>query len=522
MPMSMNAANMTTNWGENIQGAEQATLSDFASQLEAHVSLDGTKIEKKDVDIREEAEILLSLLSAIPPTQSQSIDDDEYAYSSDYQDLIRRDPSFSFTIPLMSLEECCSKRQDSTAQESSDGSTTTEDSTVLPVATLAPAVLLGRQLVGNGSSVEADKYGETMARNMAESFQKAVEWRIQVWIRSLSSILVKREKALTEAHASDDIIHELLDTPEAQVLLCLQKAASDISVVDTKTNLRVLFQRINRSQEHGLQGGCSSLKKRKLEDLDSLQTESEYRYSVAHMLSFESTINLKTPAGYTEVTIEAPGIIEGSFLSSDSGEDTLTRISVEVDTNVIAMAIERSSRVVARTATHAVIPTTEEESEDEEEENYPKEQTEELAPSPTLNAQTGPYDEATKAVLVTPHKTTSSTMYEVNDVSAPSLPDDLNNVAKEVVRMVSPQPRTPEYLSFNFTPRTPHTTRDKTDAEDMLNLVSPPPPAPVVSPPTPSSSKTSSEDEGSPSISARKSPSLPALLQVASAAMEAC
>jgi hypothetical protein len=319
-----------------------------------------------------------------------------------------------------------------------------------------------------------------------------------------------------EAHASDDIIQELLDTAEARVLLFLQKAASEINVVDTKTTLRVLSQRIN--SEHGQQNGSPPLKRRKMEDLSSssLLTESEYKYTVGHVLSFESTINLKTPAGYTEVRMEAPGFIEGTFRSSDSGEDTLTDISVEVDTNVLAKAMEKSSRIVARTATHAVMPLDDEESEDEEEEQeiFSKEQTKAFAPSPTL--QTGlEDDEATKAVLVTPHKSASPAPCQVSDGNVPMVPNDLDNVAEEVVRMVSPQPRSPDYMSFNFTPRTPQTT-SKASAQP-INLVSPPP-----APPSSASSKTSSEDEASPPLVARKSPSLPALLQVASAAMKAC
>ena len=523
IPVSMEEAHMTTNWGENVPGAEQLALSDFAAQLEAHVALDNSK-DTKTENIREEAEILLSLLSAKPPSQSPSIDEDDDTYFPEYQeDLIRRDPSFSFTCPLLSLENSSDSQPDCIAtQGSSDGSTTTEDS--LPSSkdtTSVPALLLGRQLLGDGSPEETDKTRETIARNIALSFHKAVEWRIQTWIHSLARILVQREKSLEEAHASDDIIRELLDTAEARVVLCLQKAASEIKILDAKVSFRVLSQRINSSQEWSPQGGPPPLKKCKVDDVASLQIESsEYRYTVAHVLTFEATMHLKTPAGYTEVTVEAPGIIEGSFLSSDLGEDILTGISVEIDTNVVAKAIERSSRIVARTATHAVIPTNEEEFEDEEEEDSPQEETEELAPSLTIDSQTNSEDEATEAALVTPRKTASPTMYEVSD-RFPMLPDDLDSEAKDVIRMVSPQPRSPDYMSFNFTPRTPQTTSDKSDGP--LNLVSPPPPphSNLVSPPTPSS-KSSSEDEKSPLLSARKSPSLPALLQAASAAMKTC
>lgn len=524
MPTSIDTTNMTTNWGDTIQGAEQAALSDFAAQLEAHIALDdNSNEEKKPEDIREEAEILLSLLSAKPP--SQSIDEDDYTYTPEYQDLIQRDPSFSFSCPLMSLEQqlhCSDTNHQDSPSERSDGSTTTEEGSLLSSTdtTLAPALLLARQkVVGDAlSSVEAsNKTGDTVARNIAYSFLKAVEWRIQTWIHMLSSIIVKREEALVEAHASDDIIQELLDTAEARVLLFLQKAASEIKLMDTKTTLRVLSQRIN--SEHGQQNGSPPLKKRKMEELSSssLLTESEYKYTVGHVLTFESTINLKTPAGYTEVRMEAPGFIQGTFRSSDSGEDTLTDISVEVDTNVLAKAMEKSSRIVARTATHAVMPLDDGESEDEEEEEqviFSKEQTKAFAPSPTL--QTGlEDDEATKAVLVTPHKSALPMPYQVSDGNVPMVPNDFDNVAEEVVRMVSPQPRSPEFMSLNFTPHTPQTTT-KTSAEPV-NLVSPPP-----APHSSASSKTSSEDEASPSLAARKSPSLPALLQVASAAMKAC
>jgi hypothetical protein len=513
-PMSTSLeTNMTTtsNWSENIQGAEQMALSEFAAQLEAHVALDNAQQPPKKEDIREEAEILLSLLSAAT-SQNASVDEGDCHFGTEYQegeDLIRRAPSFSFTCPVMSLSVDSHQDADKTHESSSD-TTTAQSFGSDSIATKSmPAILMGRKLKGDGSK-DTDKFGDTVARNIADSFRKAVEWRIQTWIHSLSTTLVQREKSLVEAHASDDIIRELLDTPEARVLLYLQKAASAIEVVSTKTRLNVRPQRINRNQES--RRVPPPLKKRKMTELTTLQTESEYKYTVAHVLSFEATLNLKTPAGYTEVTIEAPGFIEGAFLTSDTGEDILTGISVEVDTFVVAKAIERSSRIVARTATHAVIPTNEEESEDEEEDAYEEAQTQELAPSPTLHAQTSPTqdEEAMKAVLVTPHKTASSTLYDVRDGS-PLLPDDLDNVANDVIRMVSPQPRSPEFMSFKFTPRTPRRAH-KTEA--FPSLVSPPPPpSNFVTPPAPSSTKSSSEDEEFPSLSARKSPSLTALLQ---------
>lgn len=466
---------------------EQMTLTGFADQLETHITIDKVKTEVES-SVRKEAQLLLSLLSSKPPSHTLCEDQSPYlSYHYDEGDMVLPD-NFSFKFPLLSLDR--SSLHFHTNESDYDS---ISDSGQEFIPSPPSALLLARQMTVNGPD-ELRSSAETMARNILQSFHNAVEWRVQQWIHSLSTVLVGKEKELLEMDVSEETFRELLDTPEARLLLCLRKAASEIEVVDTSTTFRVLSQRINHNEGGTNQGGTHPLKKRKVEVPASLQTETEYKYTVAHVLSFESVMNLSTPAGYSEVTIVAPGIIEGTFLSSDMGEDILTDVSVVVDTNVVAEAIERSSRIVARAAAHAIIVPTPDEEEDTPEE---EEQVKELAPSPTQDKQTSYLDDA--AAIVTPCSK-SSPVYELTSEDGYVPIPDFDS---DVVRMVSPQPRPPENQSFAFTPRTP--TQNKVS---VPNMVSPPP--------------SSKNNEEHLSLSQEKSPSLPALVQVACAAMYAC
>jgi hypothetical protein len=469
-------------WEETMPSVEQLTLTSFASKLETHISINKDRTADEG-NVREEAELLMSLLSSKPPSPTMLDDQSPFmSYHYGEEDMVPPD-HFSFTCPLLSLDRSSLHFHGDEPDDNS--SVDTADESLPPAA--SPARLLARQMVVDGPD-ELRSAAEAMARNILQSFHNAADWRIQQWIRSLSQVLVSKEKELLKKDVSEETLRELLDTPVARLLLCLRKAASEIKVIDTSTTFRVLSQRINRNQ-----GGAPPLKKRKVEVSASLQTETEYKYTVAHVLSFESVMTLNTPAGYSEVTIEAPGIIEGTFLSSDMGEDILTDVSVVVDTNVLAEAIERSSRIVARAATHAIVMPPEEEEQEEapkEEEEEPKE----LAPSPTQDKQTNFLDDV--AAIVTPCKT--SPVFSSTEDAYP------NDVDSDVgVRMVSPQPRSPDHESLAFTPRTP-TPNHKVS---VPNLVSPPP-----------------KNNQEPLVlqQRRKSPSLPALVQVACAAMYSC
>jgi hypothetical protein len=150
--------------------------------------------------------------------------------------------------------------------------------------------------------------------------------------------------------------------------------------------------------------------------------------------------------------------------------------------------------MMARAAAHAIIVPTPDEEEDTPEEEA---QVKELAPSPTHDKQTSYLDDA--AAIVTPCSKSSPVYKLTSEDGYVPIPD----FDSDVVRMVSPQPRPPENQSFAFTPRTP--TQNKVS---VPNMVSPPP--------------SSKNNEEHLSLSQEKSQSLPALVQVACAAMYAC
>jgi hypothetical protein len=469
-------------WEKTMPSGEQLTLTSIASQLETYISINNVQTIDEG-NVREEAELLMSLLSSKPPSPAKFEDKSPLLpYHYGEEEMIPPD-NFSFTCPLLSLDRSSLYFRGDESED--DSSLYTADESLPPAA--PPALLLARKMVVDAPD-ELRSAAEAMACNILQSFHSAVEWRIQQWICSLSQVLVTKEKELLKKDVSEKKLRELLDTPEACLLLCLRKAASEIKVIDASTTFRVLSQRINRYQS-----GAPPLKKRKVEVPASLLAETEYKYTVAHVLSFESIMTLNTPAGYSEVTFETPGIIEGTFLSSDMGEDILTDVSVTFETNVLAEAIERSSRIVARAATHAIVMPS-----DEEEEEAPKEEGEpkELAPSPTQDEQTSFLDDA--AAIVSPCKT--SPVYSSTEDAYVPFPNDFDSDVG--VRMVSPQPRSPEEdESFVFTPRKPSPNHKV----GVLNLVSPPP-----------------QNNQEPLVLHRKSPSLPALVQVACAAMGAC
>ena len=64
---------------------------------------------------------------------------------------------------------------------------------------------------------------------------------------------------------------------------------------------------------------------------------------------------------YNGVTLQAPGHIQGTFAqnanSSEEGDETLTGVSMMLDTDALAQSLERQSRLVVRQAAEAALMT---------------------------------------------------------------------------------------------------------------------------------------------------------------------
>lgn len=155
------------------------------------------------------------------------------------------------------------------------------------------------------------------------------------------------------SNASEEAVKALLTSGEANLLLALRAMKTKLRVMDATTSFKVLPQRLNKtSSEHP-----PPSKKQRLEELGSGLEETEYEYQVAHAMTLEGCLNIHTPAGYCKIELEVPGSMTGTFLSpvSDGAGEELTDVRMDVNTDILAAMIEKSSRTVLRAATAALL-----------------------------------------------------------------------------------------------------------------------------------------------------------------------
>ena len=380
-----------------------------------------------------------------------------------------------------------------------------------------PAVLLGRALKVDDR--EAHRLSaDAMARNLLQSFQKAIKWRIQAWMDALSESLVEQEAALVRQNATEEEIQELLKTSEAQLFLRLRQVAQSIEVQHAETCFHVLPQRAQRDHHDSTTEGGEEPedvplgKRRRIESEDSelRMGETEYQYTVCHALEFDGTIHLLTPAGHSEITLEVPGYIEGTFLSSDPGMEDLTAVEVEIDTNILASMVEKSCRIIVRSSVEhlckqqqkaADAADLEEEELDTEE---PIKTAEASLPYPGTTA--GP---SMAAAIVTPRGKAAPFLSDSGPVFL-QIPEDLDTVSREP-RRISPQPHSPAMgnsMSMSFTPSTP----SKRPRDSLAAMVSPAPKESVREDAYPLAKQGEDLEKGQ---------NLPVLVEVACAAMQA-
>jgi hypothetical protein len=489
--------------------SEQLALIGFAARL-------GTSVSREDGiasvgELRSDAELLMCLLAPSSSSSSgnvigstfevvEPLVEEEPNYEHTEQ-TCKKSGTFSFSCPSLSVDDIPSDLSEPTPSRErlpSDGS---EDSVPSLLSQTVPAVALGRPLrVDNKDALRLS--AEAMARNIFQTFQKALLWRKKCWIEALAGPLVEEERKLKEAGATEKELKELLETPAAQVIVALNQ--TEIEVLDARTSFRVLPQAWDKTEG---QPAPPPSKKRRVSNDDGDVSEP---YTSAHVVSFQAVLNFKSPAGYSEVTLEAPGIIQGDFVKSEDGEVLLSGASVEVDTRVLAAMIERSSRIIARASAEAFMdPEKDIYSEGELSDVTPASPVDDLlAPSKSYSyysdSEAEEEDFLTPTVVTPrnkspPHEYSDSDPELVTKTCIP-LPDELDSkdYRRSILRMVSPQPRSgspqESYDDF-FNPRTP------TKNGHGPSLVSPP-----------------AATEFLP-VDTKTGPSLPALVEVACAAM---
>ena len=197
---------------------------------------------------------------------------------------------------------------------------------------------------------------EAMARNVIESFQKAMEWRIQSWVDSLSRVLVIKEREFSNDGNQQ---HELIYSNEALLVAALREIEGKVQVREATTAFKVM-NKVSSVDEMG-----TPLKKQRLveqeqeeEDCRSVLEEGEYFYDVIHVLEMQCSLNISSPAGNVQIDLNVPGKIQGSFLSSEEDHnnvDKLTDVTIDLNTEMLASMIEKSSRVAVRASTEALL-----------------------------------------------------------------------------------------------------------------------------------------------------------------------
>ena len=328
---------------------EQLELIGFASRLGTCVNND-TSGSKKAKSVRDEAKLLMSLLMGKKASDilSEEIgvnEDDENDVKASIRPKDTND--FSFTFPVLSLQT------GSIAVAANQGDDISDTAQNEETERTSPSKLLARpQSVNDKDSVRDSS--EAMARNLLESFGAALIWRATTWVNSLAGVLALRVNPEgDDKHEVEDdeeqeepksCTEEIMNSREIQIIDSIVRSSEEVSVVNVKTSFRVLPQRIEDSSE-------PASKKQKT------GSGVNTTYKVAHKLALEAIVSMTSNEGekYKKIKLQAPGVIEGTFIANKNGEDNLRGVSIQLDTDVLAMSLERESRAVVRRAAEAAL-----------------------------------------------------------------------------------------------------------------------------------------------------------------------
>lgn len=341
---------------------EQCALMNFAYRLGAIVKNNDPSIVDK-VDVRREAKLLMSLSypsweiiheettttnatssGRITPPSSGDAASSSAASTASTSSVGSRRDSFCFTCPSLSL--------DNETEGESITTTRSREASNDDADCVSPATMLGRTLkVDDRDALRLSS--DAMARNIMQSFQKAVHWRIQSWVTSLAKVLVIRERDLKKQGASDETIQGLLRSDEALLVAALREIAPKIQVLEASTSFKVLHKVPTLSDS--VDGPPLKKPRCKEEDRCGLQ-EGEYVYDVTHVLEMQSALKMSTPAGNVHIDINVPGIMKGTFLSSEKNyEEELTDVHLQLNTAMMATMIDKSGRIAVRASAEALL-----------------------------------------------------------------------------------------------------------------------------------------------------------------------
>lgn len=364
---------------------EHLALIGFAARLGTCVNNDAEN-GKAAKSVRDEAMLLMSLLTGKKASEilSEEVGVKESSDDSNVKHIRPQDRdigNFSFTFPTLSLQPHASAATPPPPAAAAKGDTTyaSEEQGQDTDPPPPPSKLLSRtHSITDKDDIRTSS--EYMATNVLDSFGAALVWRAKTWIKSLAHVLaLKEEQRLQEAssangkggsdrrdlsHPSTPIIHQddtdLMNSREMQIIDAIVKSSEDVVVVNLKTSFRVMPKRIpsHKSASNDAYPDTNSQEPERKKLKAELMAQEAKEYKVAHSLVFEAIVTMTSNDGgrYKTVKLQAPGRIDGVFVTKNEaseGEETLTGVSLELDTDALALSLERQSRLVVRKAAEA-------------------------------------------------------------------------------------------------------------------------------------------------------------------------
>eukprot|EP00560_Eucampia_antarctica_P000818 CAMPEP_0197832654 /NCGR_PEP_ID=MMETSP1437-20131217/15395_1 /TAXON_ID=49252 ORGANISM="Eucampia antarctica, Strain CCMP1452" /NCGR_SAMPLE_ID=MMETSP1437 /ASSEMBLY_ACC=CAM_ASM_001096 /LENGTH=561 /DNA_ID=CAMNT_0043436119 /DNA_START=147 /DNA_END=1832 /DNA_ORIENTATION=+ len=326
---------------ETYLSNRNAPRRSFKERFGQHIEVDD-EIES----VKEEAQLLMSLMTSFPRNKAHQEDK-----STDYTNSIanNNNTGFSFRCPSLSLKHG-SNSNNSAAPDLLSSSQ--QEAMELQAKCPGPPQLFARPLV-TAAWDDIKQVAETMAANTMQSFIAALEWRAREWVKTLAKFLYLKRKpvqGIQQQSPEDEqsFCRAIAATKEALVIESIALAAQNIVVRDIRATVNVLERQVDTT--------ASPPKKRKLRN-DNYSSQKSYlkdSYKVSHAVSLNLRLTVSTdPQGsIVNVDLAVPGVIHGIFIRNN-GEVQLIETDVNVDTEALAMAIEKNSRLVLRTVAEA-------------------------------------------------------------------------------------------------------------------------------------------------------------------------
>lgn len=505
---------------------EHFALIGFAARLGASLQNPAVTLEDKGLlSIREEAQLLMNLLLSSPSPKSmlhdegsetEAIESETNANDSNPVEPTSPDnsnkpsdcpetpigdenentTSFQILCPSLSLKAGC--RDDN-------------------LDSVTPSELFRRPLKA-AACLNVKQAAEALARNVLCSFEMALEWRARAWMNSLADVLQQRLARLKISQVNDtnnanndentkkesnfdskNSEESILASREAKVIMFIAQSFSNIFVRNVTTSFRVLSTDTRPKAPLNSRPSLLSprpMKKRKVvlypnEDCETdknksvkfsldyaHETKNEQSYDIARNIFFETVLDVSTDqnrSSFKSLKIHAQGKIQGSFVIpkiAEEGEEILSKVSLELDTDSIAKAFEKFSRALVREVTEASMilsqpgPTM-----------VPK-TTEDCLASDVLTRPTAEADCYPQSAVVTPRK--SSPVFVGTDVF-PAADDTPSCATIDVHKdMMTEEAKDPRQISPLVSPpgapteQLPYTT-SASSAMSFPSLVSPTP-----------------------------------------------